>query len=176
MKLGVDAVAFDFPKGFAKAYQNKVAICFCAEFLLGTTVPALQMVSVCCWSLAEFSYVIDNAGMFLTDAQAQRAVQLANLYLECHTLMARKSLLAGVPRWKIRPRTHSFGCEIVAKMSNGSRLNPKHLSCWSDESYIGKTCQIGLSKAVHTSTLHKRLLQRLLMQMNAGLAETVARE
>ena len=111
-----------------------------------------------CWALAEWSYVVETSGTWMDDRTALRAVQLAKLYLQTHMLMARRSLLSGQPRWKIRPRMHSFACEISARMENGSRMSPREAACWGDESWIGRTCHVGLAPAVHTSTLHLRIL------------------
>ena len=171
VKLGVtNAVAFDFPKGMSKAYPNKVLVYFLADLLQATTVPELKRQAVACWALANWSYVIDMAEVFLTDVQARQAVESAKLYLQCHMLLARLALVAGRPRYKIRPRMHSYACEIVAKVDSGSRLNPKHTACFADESFVGKVCSVGLARPVHTSTLHLRLLQRMIMQLNAQVA------
>ena len=151
-------------------------VSFCAEFLRSTTIQPLKMVAVCCWALAEWSYLVETSGTWMDDHTALRAVQLAKLYLQTHMLMARRSLLSGQPRWKIRPRMHSFACEITARMENGSRMSPREAACWGDESWIGRTCHVGLAPAVHTSTLRLRILQRVLMHVNAELANLPHRE
>ncbi|CAE7238466.1 unnamed protein product, partial [Symbiodinium necroappetens] len=103
VKLGVtNAVQFDFPKGMSKAYPNKVLVYFLADLLQATTVPELKRQAVACWALANWSYVIDMAEVFLTDAEARQAVESAKLYLQCHMLLARLALVAGRPRYKIR--------------------------------------------------------------------------
>ena len=108
--------------------------------------------------------------MWLSRDQAERAALAGMTYARCHLLLARVSLENRRPRFKIRPKLHSFVCEVCCKLLAGSTLNPRMTAAWSDESYIGKVCNIGCKAAIHMSTLGRRMLQRLLMQLNAHVA------
>ena len=118
--------------------------------------------------MTEFARILEGAGMFLTDAETAKAVACAELYVQLHVYMARKSLKEGKPRYKVRPRLHSFLCETILRLHR-SKFNPKFAACWSDEDFIGQTCAIS-QRALHPATLGHRMLERLLMQLNAYLA------
>ena len=108
--------------------------------------------------------------MFLTDAETARIVDLGFLFLQCFVFLADRALKDLRPRWKGRPKLHSFHCETLCRLKSGSRLNPRFYSCWLDEDFVGRTCSMG-KRAVHTQTLAKRVLQRCLLQINVHLQE-----
>ena len=135
-----------------------------------TTVPQLQRPAVMMWALMQFNWLLEQSGLFFDDATAMRAYHHGILYCQLHVLAALDALQECRPRWKVRPRLHSLVCEVLCKLANGSRLNPKFLACWSDEDYIGQTCGIGKSRSIHPSTLGLRMLQRLVLVLNAELA------
>lgn len=174
-KLSIKSITYDFPAAFSKGWANRVGAAFAADFLKNTDVEELKVHSVLTWAITEYAWILEQAEMWLTDEQALQAASAGNLYLEAHVYLARKALLQGRPRFKVRPRLHSFACETVAKLENGSRMNPKYCATWSDESYIGQVCSIGKSTAVHTSTIGLRLLQRLMLHLNAVWSATEKR-
>ena len=133
-------------------------------------MPQLQRPVVMMWALMQFNWILEQSGLFFDDATAMRAYHHGLLYCQLHVLAAFDALQECRPRWKVRPRLHSLVCEVLCKLGNGSRLNPKFLACWSDEDYIGQSCAIGKSRCIHPSTLGLRLLQRLVLVLNAELA------
>ena len=171
VKLGVQALQFDFPSGFSKAYTNRILMLFVAHHLKATAVPELQLQAVAAWAVSLFGQCLDRGGVFFTEAERQCAAQSGLIFSQAHVALARRALLSGRPRYKVRPRFHSFLCEVVCKLLHGSTMNPKFTACWGDESYIGAVCQIGKCRAVHTSTIGLRLLQRLMLNLNSYLAE-----
>ena len=169
VKLSVDAISYDFPKGPSKGFAVRILMSFLSHFLRDCP-PDLQVHSICAWSACHFQAVLDACGMWLSRDQAERAALAGMTYARCHLLLARVSLEKRRPRFKIRPKLHSFVCEVCCKLLAGSTLNPRMTAAWSDESYIGKVCNIGCKAAIHMSTLGRRMLQRLLMQLNAHVA------
>ena len=135
-----------------------------------TQVDELKVPATCAWAVSQVGNTMDKAGLWFSESEAAQMVQCGLLYVQCHVWLAREALLAARPRYKVRPRLHSFLCEVIMKIRAGSRLNPKFTACWSDESYIGRVCAISKSNAVHPVTLGLRMLQRLEMQLNAHLA------
>eukprot|EP00439_Symbiodinium_sp_Y106_P003063 s9534_g1.t1 len=152
-KLSIKSITYDFPAAFSKGWANRVGTAFAADFLKNTDVEELKVHSVLTWAITEYAWILEQAEMWLTDEQALQAASAGNLYLEAHVYLARKALLQGRPRFKVRPRLHSFACETVAKLENGSRMNPKYCATWSDESYIGQVCSIGKSTATEPDEL-----------------------
>ncbi len=41
-----------------------------------------------------------------------------------------------------RPKMHKFQCGILVKIAEGSRVNPRILSCFGDESFVGPIANI----------------------------------
>ena len=122
------------------------------------------------WALMSFNYELERNDMFFDEATAKRIYSLGLLYVQLHTMCAKDCLAEHRPRWKVRARMHSFLCECLCKLANGSKMNPKHFSCWSDEDYIGQSCAIGKARSIHATTIGLRLLQRLCLVLNAELA------
>ena len=170
-KLGVESVSYSFPQGLGKAWANRIGLAWAAHFLKNTTHPELKHHAVMCWAITEYAWTLEQANMWLTDAEAEKAAACGSLFLELHVFLARQALLAGRPRFKVRPRLHSFACETIAKMQSGSRLNPKFTATWSDESFIGQICGLGKSQAIHVASMGLRLLQRVVLNLNAHLAQ-----
>ena len=138
--------------------------------LQDTSVPQLQMPACMLWGLMKFNEICEKAGMFFTEEEAEMAVESGLLYSRCHVALAYDSFARATPRYKVRPRFHSFVCETLCRIKNGSRQNPKFASCWSEEDFIGQSCSIGMARALHPATLGKSILERLLLTLNAELA------
>ena len=136
-----------------------------------TVVPQLQLPACMMWAVTSFGYVLEKGDIFLTPEERDRAVELGLLYVRAHVALAFDALSEHRPRYKVRPRLHSFCCECILRMMSGSLQNPKHSACWSEEDYIGQTCSIGKAKPVHPATIGRRVLERLQMVVNAELAK-----
>ena len=146
-------------------------ICMCLYVTLqDTSVPQLQMPACMLWGLMKFNEICEKAGMFFTEEEAEMAVESGLLYSRCHVALAYDSFARATPRYKVRPRFHSFVCETLCRIKNGSRQNPKFASCWSEEDFIGQSCSIGMARALHPATLGRSILERLLLTLNAELA------
>ena len=126
--------------------------------------------AVCAWALHQFGTLLDSCKLFLNDDEADRVVNLGMLYLQTYMRLAERCLAQSIPRYKVRPKIHSFHCETLLKIRAGSRVNPRFHSCWNDEDYVGRCCTVG-KQACHPSTMARRVLERLLLQTNAWLMD-----
>lgn len=129
----------------------------------------LRVQAVCSWSLHTFSTTLDGAQMWLSNGEASRLVNLGMVYVQSVVKLGEIALKECRPRYKIRPKFHSFLCETVLRISDGSRMNPRFVSCFQDEDYIGRVCKLARMPSSHPMTMSKRLLQRCLLQLNSQL-------
>ena len=106
----------------------------------------------------------------MTDQAAASVEEAGMLYLRSYMRLAEDALKAGRPRYKVRPKVHSFHCETLLKIRSGSKLNPRFHSCFNDEDYVGRVCAVG-KQSCHPSTMSRRLLERILLQTNTSLME-----
>ncbi|CAE7427213.1 TY1B-DR3 [Symbiodinium sp. CCMP2592] len=95
-------------------------------------------------------------------------VMAGRIYVETYAALAQQALFEGRPRYKMRPKTHQFHCELVLRMLT-SRLNPRWGSCWTEEDYVGQITKI-VKGSVHSSSISLRVLQRWQLHYNAKLA------
>ena len=126
------------------------------------------MQAVLCWAVTKFGWILDQAGLWLTDAQAADAVDYGVLFVQTFMWLARDALENARPRYKLRPKMHSFFCEVLMRMHHGGRTNARWVACFSEEDYIGKICGM-IRKAVHGSTFGRRSLERALLGVNTHL-------
>lgn len=126
------------------------------------------MEAVCSWALSEFGVVLDNASLWLSEAEASQAAELGLLFGQLYLKLAQNALQKLRPRYKMRPKFHDFMCGIVMRLVRGSRTNPRWLACFGEEDYIGKVCGM-LKGSLHPATYGKRALERSLLGLNAHL-------
>jgi len=53
-------------------------------------------------------------------------------------------------------RCHKFQCGMLGRIRRGSRLNPRCMSCWHDESFVGLLCRMtrqGHPRSVGSATI-----------------------
>ena len=60
VKLGAQALQFDFPSGFSKAYANRILMLFVAHHLKATAVPELQLQATYCRVMRPASTVVSG--------------------------------------------------------------------------------------------------------------------
>ena len=130
----------------------------------------LHLQAVCAWALHQFGFILDSHGLFLSDYAAERVETSGLLYLQCYVRLAESALAMSRPRYKLRPKVHSFHCETLLKLRGGSRVNPRFHSCFNDEDYVGRCCSVG-KQACHPNTMARRVLERILLQTNTWLME-----
>lgn len=134
------------------------------------------------WAVTRFGTKMDEFSFWLSDheaghykphawtREADELVDTGLLFLQLYLYLACAALDAKRPRYKVRPKLHSFACEIIQRMYAGSRVNPRHLGCAGEEDFIGKTCGVIRAK-VHAATFARRTLERSLLGINVHLME-----
>ena len=142
---------------------------FLAEYLRETTVPELELCAVLAWSVTRFQAVLDSSSMWLSALQAQQAAEAGQLYVEVYAQLAARAMARAQPRYYIRPKLHSVACETIGRLRQGSKFNPRYVSCWQEEDFVGKLCARAKA-AIHPGSLSRRLLQRSLLYLNSWLA------
>jgi hypothetical protein len=117
-----------------------------------------EVMATCCYCMALFWNILDKSPMFLTDEEAGRAREAGEGYLRAYVWLAGDALERRHCRWKVRPKMHSFHHTVLALRH--SRLNPRFMTCWGDEDYVGKLAKI--SRKAHVRTLALATLRRYL--------------
>lgn len=135
-----------------------------------TTNEALHAAGILAWSITKFGVVLDRSSLWLEDSQALECIQYADLFVHLYLHEASRALQEKRPLYKLRPKWHSFYCEIIERMRNGNSINPRHVGCAGEEDYIGKLCSM-IKGSLHASTYGRRTLERALMGLNVHLME-----
>ena len=134
-------------------------------------VPQLQMPGAMAWALTKYGLLLDRCAFWLTEADAATADELGNLFLHLYLYLARSALAEKRPRWKLRPKFHSFACELINRKS---LVNPRFVGCAGEEDFIGKVCKV-VKGAVHPTTLARRVLERCMLGLNIHLMSLKAK-
>lgn len=119
------------------------------------------------WAITKYGVYLDRCNMFLTEQNAEQAGKFATLFLHLYLWLAGRAIQQRRPLYKMRPKYHSFACEIVNR-SKTNRMNPKYVGCAMEEDYIGKIASV-CKGATHPLSLGKRVLQRSLLGLNVYL-------
>ena len=137
-------------------------------------VTKLHHAGALAWALTKFGVLLDRCSFWLTDSDAADAVELGLLFLHLYNYLAASALQSCKPRWKLRPKMHSFACEAIRRIQDGSRVNPRFVGCCGEEDYIGKIATI-CKGSVHPSTLARRVLERCMLGLNVHLMSLKAK-
>lgn len=118
--------------------------------------------TTCIWACANWLYVLDRAGLWLTDEEQANAYRYGRLFLLSYQYLASANLLQGVCNYKIRPKSHSIQHVIDRHLS--SKENPRFHNCFMDEDFMGKIAR--LCRHCHGGdTMTTRAMQRYLLHM-----------
>ena len=148
-----------YPSLMCKGADVKLLIFWLTELLCNRDLPLSDHVKTLVatsHALARFIYLMDTYPMFLTDDQAQQLIQAGELYLNGLLRLRIQSQEAGKVLFKLRPKCHYFQCRILNRLKSGSRLNPRVMSCFHDEWFIGIISRIACqthSQSVGLATL-----------------------
>lgn len=74
----------------------------------------------------------------------------------------------GVCRFKLRPKHHYLE-ETMLQMKR-NRVNPRLLSCWMDESYLGHIKKLAIH--AHAGNVLLRLFERLMINLSQKFQKT----
>lgn len=151
---------------FCKTNEGYIYMCCACE---ETSTEKLYAQGVCAWSITRFGQALDHSSIWLSEEDANEATDSGLLYLQTFMLLAKTALDERRPRYRLRPKMHSFCCEILQRLYSGSRLNPRFVGCSMEEDYVGKLISILKSKSCHPSTFGKRVLERAILGINVHL-------
>ena len=110
--------------------------------------------------LASFVKLTEQADMFLTEPQAQQLILRGNNWLNGVLDLRVKSQVVRQKLFKIRPKCHHFQCRLLERIFHGSRLNPRAMTCFHDESFVG--CISRLACMTHTRSVGEATLYRYM--------------
>jgi len=134
-------------------------------------VPQLHMPGAMAWALTKYGVLLDRCSFWFSEDDKATADELGNLFLHMYLSLARDALENKKPRWKIRPKFHSFACELINRKS---LVNPRFVGCAGEEDYIGKVCHVAKG-ALHPATLSRRILERCMLGLNCHLMSLKAK-
>lgn len=121
--------------------------------------PILQGGARCMWALQTAIHRSDQAGLLMSKEDSEHiADHLAQCLLHWQGLK-RSCQDAGVKRWGFRPKHHYL--EHLSERVRQTQINPRHLSCFQDESYLGSIKQVACK--THAATALLRIFQRLIL-------------
>ena len=135
-----------------------------------TDVNKLRAPAVLAWAITKYGVLLDHSELWLTPEAAAASVEFADLFILLYLKLAAQALSEKRPRYKIRPKFHSFFCEIVNRTRSGSKLNPRCVGCNNEEDFVGKICGV-IKGAVHPASLGRRVLQRFVLGLNMRLMQ-----
>ena len=69
---------------------------------------------------------------------------------------------------KVRPKWHSLH-HVLYDIDSGTRINPRLLSNWNNEAFVGRVAK--MSKGLHPATMGLRSLQRWLLEIYVETSE-----
>ena len=129
--------------------------------------------STCCWCLdAALSAWSLSPNVIMPRSTVQHTVWLCRMHSATYEWLALQSLSSQKLLFKVRPKTHYFA-HMVDHFSE-TQLCLQHLSCFSDEDFMGKIrrlCQASHGKTYMVSWAKryalKRALQWRVMRENA---------
>lgn len=145
-----------------------VRLAWIADYIFSQTDDErLHAPGLMAWAITKYGVYLDRCNMFLTAENAEQACKFATLFLHLYLWLAGRAIQERRPLYKMRPKYHSFSCELVNR-SKTNRINPKYVGCAMEEDYIGKIASV-CKGATHPLTLGKRVLQRCLLGLNVYL-------
>jgi hypothetical protein len=118
-----------------------------------------KVARICIWALAQFLHVLNVGDVWLTHAEAAAAAGAGRLHLETYGFLSARATARSCKRWRLRPKHHYF--DHLCGDVQSCRLNPRILSCFCGESFLGKLKYI--SRATHRSKCAQRTLERYIV-------------
>ncbi|CAK9045114.1 Uncharacterized protein SCF082_LOCUS25524, partial [Durusdinium trenchii] len=123
--------------------------------------PILEVGASCSWALLSAIESMDAAGLIMTEEQAVQTHQGLMEHLHCWHATRASCISAAVKRWDVRPKHHY--AEHCAEAVLRTRVNPRRLSCFQDESFLGAVKAVATK--CHSTTALLRVFQRLVLNL-----------
>ena len=139
-----------------------------ASAYLKTKDVVLQGGACCAWALEAAIERMDRCGIIMPQADASFVHEKFQQCLLHWQGMRSACLDAGVLRWSFRPKHHYL--EHIGESIGRTCLNARHLSCFGDESYLGKIKHLACK--CHSSSAILRVFQRLTLGLGQRFKES----
>ena len=104
--------------------------------LIGAQDPILQGGACCSWAMMSAIHRMDECGLIMDQSDAQHVYDSLKECLLHWQGMRSACIQVSLRRWSFRPKHHYL--EHVAEQVLRTGLNPRKLSCFQDESYLGQ--------------------------------------
>lgn len=112
------------------------------------------------YSMQCFLSICDDGGLFLTTGQSEQAHHFGMSFCQLWMYLAQSCLDMDISDFKVKPKFHYF-CHLALAVGESPALNPKVMSCFNSEDFVGHMCRIGAKCSPRT--MPKRILQRWLL-------------
>lgn len=130
--------------------------------------PVLQAGACVAWSLQTAIHTLDHSELILSESDTEYVCEHIHLFLLHWQGLFQIFHAAEKCRWKFRPKHHYF--EEMMMQIRRTRINPRHLACWQDESYLGHIKKIALR--CHAGNALLRVFQRLSINLGQRFQKT----
>ena len=107
---------------------------------------------------------MDKEGLFMSEQAAMQFSSAGQLFVQAFVWLAHEAASNAAPLYRLRPKLHLFDHET--RRVSRWRFNPKAVSCFSDEDFIGKMCNIA------TSCSHQGILTAFVRKYLASVFST----
>ena len=151
-----------YPSLMMKGADCKILIFWLDELVSFRPIldPRAMSLRVAAHHLAGFVQLTEQAPLFLSDAQALELRRRGNIWLLAVLDLRVQSQAMGQRLFKIRPKCHNFQCRILGRLLHGSRINPRAMTCFHDESFVG--CISRLACMTHARSVGEATLYRYM--------------
>ena len=106
-------------------------------------------------------------GVFLSNAEIERARRSSQNYLLCWQAMSHHSIEEGTPFYRVRPKGH-YIAHVIAQLS--TKENPRIFSNFLNEDLMGRI--VKLAKKQHRLTMVMRTLELYALSLQFRWAES----
>ena len=137
-----------------KAASVKTVCLYMAKKALDLHVPDdnhSKIRSTCAWAYANWLHTLDVSDRIFLPEQRDRAAMSARLFLLSYQALAEESISLNSCLYKVRPKHHDFDHNVML-FETGSLLNPRFLTCMSEEDLMGKLKLIGMKCSRQTAS------------------------
>ena len=167
--LGLNSFWVSKDPGVASPYSDLVALLFHLRKNYNLCKDSVLQGGACCaWSLQAAIEKMDSSSLIMSEEAAEFTYQSIRRCLLHWQGMKAACVAAKVLRWGFRPKHHFL--EHMAESVQRTRLNPQHLACWQDESFLGYVKHVATK--CHSATAILRIFQRLTLNLRQRFEQT----
>ena len=122
-----------------------------------------RVLDTACWCIAKFISLLDIEGLFMSEQASMTASDLGINFIKCYVWLAHDAAVNSYVAYQLRPKLHIFH-HITLRLKKFN-LNPKTLSCFSDEDFVRIVCALAVGGHHHgiaTQLIYKFIPSALL--------------